>query len=155
MDDRSSDWPRAVRPWQAASIALGTLEAIAVVAALALSISGHTAALGACSVVVALALARWMLEEVALRRLPAVDFASLYADSPLDRRQRALVAASLAATPILILLLFIVVPSAGVVGLVVSAVTTVPRLSRVWRRNSWLAISRLPMEPRRSMQQTG
>jgi hypothetical protein len=155
MGGEGPDWATAVRPWQAASIALGALEALAVVAALALSVSRPTAALGVSGVVVALALARWMLEGVALRYLPPVDFDSLYADSALDQGQRVILAATLVSPLILIPLLFTISPSVAVVGLVVYAVAAAPRLFRAWRRNSWLAMSRLPVSPRRRPQQTG
>ncbi len=43
---------------------------------------------------------------------------------------------------------FLVSPTAGA-ALSVICVASLPSLYRVWRRNSWLAVSRLPSRPHR------
>jgi hypothetical protein len=102
---------------------------------------------------------QWALARAALRRVPDSFPAQVYASLPLDGRERWLVAFTLLAglaTPIVLL---VVMPDtsffnhhvkSAAVLLIASETPSLLSLYRVWRHNTWLAVSRIPARPRQS-----
>jgi hypothetical protein len=141
-------WEAKIRRWHIASAFIAVAQLICIVTAFVFVLSDPAAAFGLCAVLLLLEFAKWLVDQQGLRQIPGFDFEELYASAPLEQAHRALVAFNLAGVLILVLFLSRISPEAGLVGLL-TAVTTLPPLVRVWRRNSWLAISRLPSRPRR------
>jgi hypothetical protein len=159
----ASGWDQTLRPWRRASGLIAVVEVPAVVATFALVFLGRGStrswALLAAAAVVLLDVAQWALARAALRRVPDSFPAESYASLPLDRRSRQLVWFAMLAgltTPILLLA---VMPKSSsfhdhlgvaAVLLIASETPSVLSLYRVWRHQSWLAISRIPARARRS-----
>ena len=80
----------------------------------------------------------------------------IYASAPLDRWHRQLVGLNLLFLPVMLVFLvriaattFDVASATAALFLVIFGVGTARPLYRVWKFNSWLAISQLPSHPRR------
>jgi hypothetical protein len=143
----SPDWEATVKPWSVAVAMLAGTQGAAIAAALVFVLSRPAIAGVAMAAAVALEGVKRVLEHLALARIPGFDFDALYASAPLERPHRILVVFNLALMPLVALALFAISPAAGLIGLV-TILLSAPSLYRVWRRNSWLAISRLPLRPR-------
>jgi hypothetical protein len=121
--------------------------------------SVHVWAVVAAAAVVLLELMHWALARVALRRVPDSFSGQVFASLPLDYRGRWLVSLALVTglgTPIFLLA---VMPessffndhrASAAVLLIAAAAPSLLSLYRVWRHNTWLAVSRIPARPRRS-----
>jgi hypothetical protein len=121
--------------------------------------SVHVWALVAAAAVVLLDLLQFALARVALQRVPDSFPAQVHASLPLDSRDRRLVLLGLVSGPVTVIFLLLAMPegsffkdnlgSAAVV-LVAAGAPAFLSLYRVWRNNTWLAVSRIPARPRQS-----
>jgi hypothetical protein len=142
-----------LRPWRAASAAISLIQIAATLVVFAVVFlagdreqrwafvaAGATVILEAAQLAIA-------------RRAPRSAAAERYAAAPLDPGQRNLVRGNLAATVSAPVLLPLLLPTAlgtaaAILLLLVASMPAALGLVRVLRRNSWLAISRLPARPR-------
>ena len=103
--------------------------------------------------IVALELAQWAGARAALRRAPRLPLREVYASHPLARKERRRIASLFVGSVILAVVFLAIVTTehqtARAVLLVVALAPGLLALYRVWRYNSWLAISRFPVDPRR------
>jgi hypothetical protein len=104
-----------------------------------------------------LELAQIAVAREARRRVSDFSPQARYASLPLARRERQLVIVQLAIYPVAAVLLAAIVKSSGfgdaATAMLLLAVANVPgflSIYRVWRHNSWAAVSRLPAKPRRT-----
>jgi hypothetical protein len=143
---------RALRPWRGLSAAIALVETAGISVAMFFAFVGSSLwAYVAAGALVGLELVKWLVEEAGRRKIPDFDFARLYASAPLTQQQRRLVGFELALTPIMaaaFVTLAVSDPRTGAAVVFIVLVASQPSLYRVWRHNSWLAISRLPMRPR-------
>jgi hypothetical protein len=157
---RPTSWEERIRPWQLAAGILAITELPVMVAAFALLLGGgsstNTWAYASLAGFVGLEVAKWLVEAAGLRQIPDVDIEGIYVSAPLDRRHRQLVGFNLLLLPVVAVFLlriaattFDVSPAIAALFLLILGQSAVRPLSRVWRCNSWLAISRLPSRPRR------
>jgi hypothetical protein len=109
----------------------------------------------AVGVVVVIEVAQALVARAAQRRIPGFSRGELYAARPLSRRDRQIVVAQLTGYPICAALLVVVVGSSTSVGEPAAAVLVAAWIApgvlsvyRVWRHNSWSAVSRLPLRAR-------
>jgi small-conductance mechanosensitive channel len=148
-----------MRPWRVASAALGVPPALLSGAAFVLLMLDRSnrswvwLAIGAAAALQAL---KWTIESAALRRHPGIDFQALYRAAPLRPSDRRLLVSQFVIAPVGLIGLFAVLITSFDFGAAEAALFTlyyaaswVVPLSRVWRCNSWLAISRLPARARR------
>jgi hypothetical protein len=150
------DWETSLRPWRWVSGLLALAQLPLIVVALTVLFlfdeSARVWAYAAAGALLGLDLAKWAVEREALRRTPNVRSEESYATLPLNRRQRRLVALTLVLMPLTAALLLTAtaldVDVAVVAVLIIVAASGAIPLYRVWRHNSWLAISRLPARPR-------
>jgi hypothetical protein len=120
--------------------------------------STHAWAYAALAAFVGLEVAKWLVERAGLRRVPDVDLARIYASAPLDGRHRQLVGFNLLLLPIVAVFLvriaattFDVRSAPAALFVVILGFGSARPLYRVWKFNSWLAISRLPSQPRQKL----
>jgi hypothetical protein len=159
MDEPAPGWERRVRAWRVASAALGVPPALlsgAVFVLLVLDRSNRSWAWLAIGAAAALQALKWTIESVALRRHPGIDFEALYRAAPLRPSDRRLLVSQFVITPVGLSGLFTVLITSFDFGAAEAALFTlyyaaswIVPFSRVWRCNSWLAISRLPFRARR------
>jgi hypothetical protein len=154
-----------LRPWRWASATIALIALPAIVAALAFVFvfdrSYRVWAYVAAGTIVALEVVKWAIDHEALRRVPNLDLEELYASVPLDRRGRQVVLMNLVTIPLAAVGLLLIATTTfdvdlavAIVFIVVLGTTSFPTLLRVWRRNSWLAVSRIPTRPRRALQRS-
>jgi hypothetical protein len=152
-----------LRPWRRASGLLAVVQMPAMVAAIVLVFTGadstYVWAFVAAAGVVLLDITQWALARFALRRVPDSVPDELYSSLALDRRDRRLVSLFLLLAPAAPVLLLAAMPETsyfkdhlGVAAILLVAAEAPSFLSllRVWRHNSWVAISRIPAHPNRS-----
>ncbi len=156
MDEPGVNWETALRPWRAASTVVGLLQLPILAAAFIFLITSDSSR----AIVVAAAYAlfeslKWAIDAEALRRHPNADFESFYHAAPLKASDRQFLTVLLLATPFEILGIgFALVTSFDLsIGttalfLAVFSLSWALPIERVRRRNSWLAMSRLPGRPR-------
>lgn len=149
----------ALRPWRRISAMIVVVQLPLTVAVLPLVLfageSHRTWIYVVAGVALLLELLQWGIARVALGRLPSVSPNDAYASLPLDQSQRRLVTFNLVAVAIAPIVLVLMSPPANfnvvlAVALIVAGFTPgLLSLYRVWRHNSWLAVSRIPGQARR------
>jgi hypothetical protein len=148
-----------MRPWRLAFAAVAMLQSFLIGAAFVLLIldqSDRSRALVVAGTVGALEALKWAVESEALRRHPGIDVEALYRAAPLEPFHRRIVAFNLTVVPFALVGIFVSlitsldfgVWEAALFILFIDVPWVVP-ISRVWRHNSWLAMTRLPSRPRR------
>jgi hypothetical protein len=161
VDEPAVNWETALRPWRAASTLVGLLQLPILAAAFILLITSDSSrAIAAAAAYAVFEGLRWAIDAQALRRYPKADFESFYRAAPLKASDRQLLTVLLFATPFEILGIgFALVTSFDLsIGttalfLAVFSLSWALPIERVRRRNSWLAMSRLPGRPRRPQRQ--
>jgi hypothetical protein len=161
MDEPMAAWEVALRPWRVASAVVSFVQAPLIFAAFVLLIRDETSAAIACAAGYGgLEAIRWALDTVALRRHPQADFEPFYRAAPLKQRDRQLLAVLLFATPFELLALGLALTTSFDLDIATTcfllAAFVVPwavPLERVRRRDTWLAMTRLPGRPRRRVEE--
>ncbi len=161
MHEPATAWELAVRPWRAASAAVGLVQLPLLFAAFFLLIRGDTsAAISFAASYGGLEAIKWALDVVALRRHRDADFEPFYRAAPLKPSDRRLLTFLLVATPFELVGLGYALTTIFDLDIAMTcfllAVFVVPwavPLERVRRRNSWLAMTRLPGRPRRRVEE--
>lgn len=159
----ATSWDEMLNPWRRASGLISLIQMPLVPAAFALVFftgrSAHVWAFVATAAVVVLDLVQWSLARTVLGRVPDSYPRDLFATLSLDRRDGRLVSVGLALGPVVPAVLLAEIPASGYFRshlvaagalLVAAEAPSFLSLYRVWRRNSWLAVSRIPARPRRS-----
>jgi hypothetical protein len=159
IDEPAPSWERPLRPWRAASALLAMPQGILVIAGFVLLLrddSNKSRALLAIGAAAALEGLRWGVEREALRRHPGIDLDELYRRAPLRQSDRRVVDSNLVLVPLgAVAFVTVLVSSFGFslaeafLLVLCVGITWVAPLCRVRRRNSWLAMSRLPSRPLR------
>jgi hypothetical protein len=149
-----------MRPWRLASVAVATPQSLLICAAFVLLIldqSNRSWALVIAGTVAALEGLKWAIESEALRRYPGIDVEALYRAAPLEPSHRRIVGFNLTVVPFALVGIFLSLITSldfsvweAALFIALLCVPWVVPLSRVWRHNSWLAMTRLPSRPRRS-----
>jgi hypothetical protein len=159
----TAEWDETLRSRRRVSGLIAIVQTPAMAAAILLVFFGgestHVWAFVAAAAVVVLDLVQWALARAALRSVPDSFATQVYASLPLSPGERQLVLFALLAglaTPIALLALMpdtsFFNDHVGIAAVLLIASETPSWLSlyRVWRHNTWLAVSRIPARPRQS-----
>jgi hypothetical protein len=159
--DPEAQWNTTLRPFRRTAAALSVAQMLglfALVVVLLFADAGYEEAGYAFAAgILILEVGQWALSRAALRRCPGFEPSERYASRRLDAAQRRLVELNLVTTALAPVMLALIIPTASfknqkLVVFVLLFAAMVPSglsLWRVRRNQSWLAISRIPANPRR------